>query len=108
MIFKLVIEVDFVLFLNEIDDELIDQVYLLELFGVGNFELMFLIKNFVVENFRFMGEDNKYYKFFIGNLIKYDVVCFLNLEDEDELILMKKVDIVCKFERNFFNFVRKN
>lgn len=108
MIFKPAIEVDLVLSLNEIDDELVDQVYLLEPFGVGNPEPTFLIKNLVVENFRFMGEDNKYYKFFTGNSTKYDVVCFSNLEDEDELISMKKVDIVCKLERNLFNSVRKN
>ncbi|ADQ07690.1 single-stranded-DNA-specific exonuclease RecJ [Caldicellulosiruptor hydrothermalis 108] len=108
MIFKPAIEVDLVLSLNEIDDELIDQVYLLEPFGVGNPEPTFLIKNLVVENFRFMGDGNKYYKFFAGNSTKYDVVCFSNLEDEDELISMKKVDIVCKLEKNLFNSVRKN
>uniref|UniRef100_A0A7C5Z7F8 Single-stranded-DNA-specific exonuclease RecJ n=1 Tax=Caldicellulosiruptor owensensis TaxID=55205 RepID=A0A7C5Z7F8_9FIRM len=108
MIFKPAIEVDLVLSLNEIDDELIDQVYLLEPFGVGNPEPTFLIKNLVVENFRFMGDGNKYYKFFAGNSTKYDVVCFSNLEDEDELISMKKVDIVCKLEKNLFNNVRKN
>ncbi|ADQ04131.1 single-stranded-DNA-specific exonuclease RecJ [Caldicellulosiruptor owensensis OL] len=108
MIFKPAIEVDLVLSLNEIDDELIDQVYLLEPFGVGNPEPTFLIKNLVVENFRFMGDGNKYYKFFTGNSTKYDVVCFSNLEDEDELVSMKKVDIVCKLEKNFFNSVRKN
>jgi len=108
MIFKPAIEIDLVLSLNEIDDELIDQVYLLEPFGVGNPEPTFLIKNLVVENFRFMGDGNKYYKFFAGNSTKYDVVCFSNLEDEDELISMKKVDIVCKLEKNLFNSVRKN
>ncbi|BCS81803.1 single-stranded-DNA-specific exonuclease RecJ [Anaerocellum diazotrophicum] len=108
MIFKPAIEVDLVLSLNEIDDELIDQVYLLEPFGVGNPEPTFLIKNLVVENFRFMGDGNKYYKFFAGNSTKYDVVCFSNLEDEDELISMKKVDIVCKLEKNLFNSLRRN
>lgn len=66
MIFKPAIEVDLVLSLNEIDDELIDQVYLLEPFGVGNPEPTFLIKNLVVENFRFMGDGNKYYKFLLA------------------------------------------
>jgi len=108
MIFKPAIEVDLVLSLNEIDDELIDQVYLLEPFGVGNPEPTFLIKNLIVENFRFMGDGNKYYKFFAGNSTKYDVVCFSNLEDEDELVSMKKVDIVCKLEKNIFNSARKN
>ncbi|WAM31166.1 single-stranded-DNA-specific exonuclease RecJ [Caldicellulosiruptor naganoensis] len=108
MIFKPAVEIDLVLSLNEIDDELIDQVYLLEPFGVGNPEPTFLIKNIVVENFRFMGEDNKYYKFYTGNGMKYDVVCFSNLEDEDELVTMKKVDIVCKLEKNMFNSTRRN
>jgi|GEM_PF-96291 len=108
MIFKPAVEIDLVLSLSEIDDELIDQVYLLEPFGVGNPEPTFLIKNIVVENFRFMGEDNKYYKFFTGNGTKYDVICFSNLEDEDELVTMKKVDIVCKLEKNIFNSTRRN
>lgn len=108
MIFKPAVEIDLVLSLNEIDDELVDQVYLLEPFGVGNPEPTFLIKNVLVENFRFIGEGNKYYKFFTGNGTKYDVVCFTNLEDEDELVTMKKVDIVCKLEKNIFNSTRRN
>ncbi|WAM34356.1 single-stranded-DNA-specific exonuclease RecJ [Caldicellulosiruptor morganii] len=108
MIFKPAVEIDLVLNLNEIDDDLIDQIYLLEPFGVGNPEPTFLIKNILVENFRFMGEDNKYYKFFTGNGTKYDVVCFSRSEDEDELVTMKKVDIVCKLEKNIFNSTRRN
>lgn len=108
MIFKPAIEIDLVLSLSEIDDDLVDQIYLLEPFGIGNPEPTFLIRNVVVENFKFMGEDNKYYKFFTGNGAKFDVVCFSNLEDDDELLTMKKVDIVCKIEKNIYNSIRKN
>jgi len=101
MIFKPAIEVDLVLSLNEIDDELIDQVYLLEPFGVGNPEPTFLIKNLIVENFRFMGDGNKYYKFFAGNSTKYDVVCFSNLEDEDELVSMKRLTLYASSKKIF-------
>jgi len=105
--FKPYLEIDCELNLNQIDDELIDQLSLLEPFGVGNPEPTFLIKNVIVDSFRFLNNGEKYYKFSICNT-NIEAICFENTNESNEFAMLKKVDIVGKLSKNIYNSQRRN
>ncbi|MEZ0537503.1 single-stranded-DNA-specific exonuclease RecJ [Caldicellulosiruptoraceae bacterium PP1] len=108
MIFKPYIEVDIKLQQNEIDDELVDQLSLLEPYGIGNNEPIFMLQNLKVSSVKFFGDQNQYYKIMFNNNSNLEAISFSINYEMDELNEIKKIDVIGKLNKNVFNGIRKN
>jgi single-stranded-DNA-specific exonuclease len=100
------LKIDLELPLSAIDIQLFETIQELEPFGMGNPQPVFMSKNVIIEDMRFVGVENKHVKFYFGDKvsnIKFSAIAFGMGDRLNELHIGDKVNIAFTIEKDDWN-----